>query len=96
MSMISEQVTRLRKLANQWKHNDVAGCNLIFEAADTIEALYAKVRNADRPTGKWIKSNLLPNGWNCDNCGSPIMTDDIAEMLYCPNCGSEMGGESDG
>ena len=47
MSMISEQVKRLRKLANQWKHNDVAGCNLIFEAADTIEALSAKVRAAD-------------------------------------------------
>lgn len=53
MSMISEQVKRLRKLANQWKHNDVAGCNLIFEACDTIEALSAKVRAADRPTG-WI------------------------------------------
>ena len=50
MSMISEQVKRLRKLANQWKHNDVAGCNLIFEAADTIEALSAKVRNADKST----------------------------------------------
>ena len=60
MSMISEQVKRLRKLANQWKHNDVAGCNLIFEAADTIEALSAKVRAADRPIG-WIPvSERLP------------------------------------
>ena len=47
MSMISEQVKGLRKLANQWKHNDVAGCNLIFDACDTIEALSAKVRNTD-------------------------------------------------
>lgn len=46
----------------------------------------------NRPTGEWIKSNLLPNGWNCDNCGSPIMTDDIEEMLYCPNCGCPMKG----
>lgn len=53
MSMISEQVKGLRKLANQWKHNDVAAFNLIFEACDTIEALSAKVRAADRPTG-WI------------------------------------------
>ena len=47
MSMISEQVKGLRKLANQWKHNDVAGFNLIFDACDTIEALSAKVRNTD-------------------------------------------------
>lgn len=63
--MISEQVKRLRKLANQWKHNDVAGCNLIFEACDTIEALSAKARAADRPT-EWIPvSERLPrnNGW---------------------------------
>ena len=60
MSMISEQVKRLRKLANQWKQNDVAGFNLIFEAADTIEVLSAKVRAEDRPTG-WIPvSERLP------------------------------------
>ena len=58
MSMISEQVKRLRKLANQWKHNDVAGCNLIFEAADTIEALSAKVRNADKSTWNISKNDF--------------------------------------
>ena len=61
MSMISEQVKRLRKLANQWKHNDVAGFNLIFDACDTIEALSAKVRAADRPT-EWIPcSERMPD-----------------------------------
>lgn len=61
MSMISEQVKKLRKLANQWKHNDVAGCNLIFEACDTIEALSAKVRAEDKSTGEWIPvSERLP------------------------------------
>ncbi len=69
MSMISEQVKRLRKLANQWKHNDVAGCNLIFEAADTIEALSAKVReqnfSAEPKTG-WIPvSERLPEDNGC-------------------------------
>ena len=58
MSMISEQVKRLRKLANQWKHNDVAGCNLIFGAADTIEALSAKVRNADKSTWNISKNDF--------------------------------------
>ena len=144
--MISEQVKKLRKLANQWKHNDVAGYNLIFDACDTIEALSAKVRasyrptvdctgfmkwlkaevldeenwelnavaNGEiicrkfkklgwldvedgyyvdaRPTGKWIKSDILPNGWHCSHCDSPVMTDDIKEMLFCPNCGSYNGG----
>ena len=52
MSMISELVKGLRKLGNQWKHNDVAGFNLIFDAADTIETLSEKVR-----------ANNLHNGW---------------------------------
>ena len=61
MRMISEQVKSLRKLANQWKHNDVAGCNLIFEAADTIEALSEKVR-ANTIYGDWIPvSERLPS-----------------------------------
>lgn len=52
MSMISKQVEDLRKLGNQWKHNDMAGCNLIFDACDTIEELSAKVR-----------ANNLHDGW---------------------------------
>lgn len=60
MSMISEQVKKLRKLANQWKHNDVAGYNLMFDACDTIEALSAKVRN-NNLYGGWIPvSERLP------------------------------------
>ena len=51
--------------------------------------------SADRPTGKWIKSNLLPHGWHCSHCDSPVMTDDIEEMLYCPNCGARMRGEEE-
>ena len=50
-----------------------------------IEAL------ADRPTGEWIKSDILPHGYFCSNCDAPVMTDDISEMLHCPNCGAEMG-----
>ena len=64
------------------------------------ELVRKAVEGSEPKTGEWIKSNLLPNGWNCDNCGSPIMTDDISEMLFCPNCGCEMtpykGGDSDG
>ena len=46
----------------------------------------------DEPTGEWIKSNILPNGWHCSNCDVPVMTDDIEEMLFCPNCGCPMKG----
>ena len=47
-----------------------------------------------RPTGEWIRSHLLPNGWDCSHCDAPVMTDDISEMLFCPHCGAKMkGGE---
>lgn len=45
-----------------------------------------------RPTGEWIRSHLLPNGWDCSHCDAPVMTDDISEMLYCPHCGAKMIG----
>lgn len=62
MSMISEQVKGLRKLGNQWKHNDVAGGNLIFEAADTIETLSAKLARYSLGYGEWIPcSERLPS-----------------------------------
>ena len=61
MSMISEMVVRLRKLADQWRQNDVAGCNLIDDAANTIEDLSAKVRN-NNLYGGWIPtSEELPS-----------------------------------
>lgn len=77
-----------------WELNAVANGEIICRKfkklgwLDVEDGFYVDAR----PTGEWIKSNLLPNGWNCDNCGSPIMTDDISEMLYCPNCGCEMKG----
>ena len=64
------------------------------EYADAISMAIEALE--DRPTGKWIKSDILPNGWHCSHCDSPVMTDDIDEMLFCPHCGTEMGGESDG
>ena len=65
MSMISELVKGLRKLGNQWKHNDVAGFNLIFDAADTIETLSEKVRASNLHNG-WIPvSERLPDADDC-------------------------------
>ena len=63
--MISELVKGLRKLGNQWKHNEVAAYNLIFDAADTIEALSEKVRANNLHEG-WIPvSERLPENNGC-------------------------------
>ena len=64
-----------------FKHLDMKELTALDMA---IEAL------ADRPTGEWVKSDILPNGWHCSHCDAPVMTDDIGEMLFCPNCGSLM------
>ena len=101
--MISEQVKGLRKLANQWKHNDVAGCNLIFEAADTIEALSAKGRAADRPTGEWVDAEIPIESGRA----MPIQVCNLCNTFYplahtgggyhfCPNCGARMVREDGG
>ena len=60
------------------------------DVTDVIGRIKA-LPSADRPTGEWIKSDILPNGWHCSHCDAPVMTDDIEEMLFCPHCGSEMG-----
>ena len=82
VNMTSELVKGLRKLANQWKHNDVAGFNLIFDACDTIEALSAKVRDADRPTW-WIPvSERLPGKNGCYLVSTTGENNDIIDMAY--------------
>ena len=64
---------------------------------DLCEGCLIKKMKYGRLTGKWIKSDILPNGWHCSHCDSPVMTDDIEEMLFCPNCGARMykGGEDE-
>lgn len=64
--MISEQVKGLRKLGNQWKHNGVAGYNLILDACDTIEALSAKLAAHNLGKGEWIPvGERLPENSGC-------------------------------
>ena len=75
---------------------DVLVESVIEQTRDCITENIKSLPSADRPTGEWMKSNLLPNGYHCSNCDAPVMTDDITEMLYCTNCGAKMDGESDG
>ena len=59
MSMISEQIEKLRLMAEMFVNGEPYG-NLLRRAADTIEMLSEKVR-ADRPQGEWIPcSERLP------------------------------------
>ena len=69
--------------------------DLIQEAVHDGEACAKLIDLVDRPTGEWIKSDILPNGWHCSHCDAPVMTDDIDEMLFCPNCGAKMRGETE-
>ena len=62
---------------------------LLVDQAEVMTELMM-LPSADRPTGEWIKSNILPHGWHCSHCDAPVMTDDISEMLFCPNCGARM------
>ena len=85
------------------RQDAIEGVKELFACADIgndecdITYMLENLPSADRPTGEWIKSNILPNGWHCSHCDSPVMTDDIEEMLFCPNCGVRMykGGEDE-
>lgn len=85
MSMISEQVKELRETANKCKIGAyVCITNLLGvmnEAADTIEALSAKLADMERSAedcgGGWIKCDKdnLPDKevLCCDQCGEMIL-----------------------
>ena len=68
--------------------------SILREALDmAIEALQAEpVKH-----GEWQiidKSLVGVELWVCSVCGSPLMTDDISENHYCPNCGAKMDTET--
>lgn len=79
-----DTVEELNRKVNDGRENDTI-CT-----SDVLRRINA-LPSADRPTGEWIRSLLLPNGWHCSHCDAPVMTDDIDEMLFCPNCGAKMG-----
>ena len=44
--------------------------------------------------GEWLKDVIAGvELYFCSECGSPLMTDDINENHYCPNCGARMESE---
>ena len=62
----------------------------ILEA--TEEPSYYIRPSADAVQGEWEKTKLKDDMWICSACGSPLMTDDISEIHFCPNCGARMKG----
>lgn len=94
MSMISEQVKQIRAVADSYREMkcDICTQKVLYEAADTIEALSAKVREQNLPVhGEWVGFN------ECSVCGKQAF--DFIEGCvegveylpnFCPNCGAKM------
>ena len=91
MSLITEQIERLRELSKKDKLGLIPWngySEILNQAADTIEQLAAKARPK---TGHWKAKSF--HELFCDNCGFDfdIMRNDfIDNMNYCPNCGAKM------
>lgn len=67
---ISEQVKELRELADGYKMADrPLAANTIYQAADTIESLSAKLANMERP------AEDCGGGWICCNEHFPQLTE---------------------
>ena len=101
MSIITEQIERLRTLADIAKDiadNSTDTVKTLREAADTIEQLAAKVRPK---TGRWIPvgydgyadGSPVIDEWECSNCGYEHYGDDQTLTAFCPCCGCEMTKE---
>ena len=77
------------------------------DPCDDVKALKhlpsAQAIEPERKKGKWIRENVVLTSnppqykWHCSECGrmvhwftSAVLTD------YCPSCGADMRGDSDG
>lgn len=49
-----------------------------------------------RPHGEWIPQDEYEAYNKCSNCGIVIDNDFPIWRNFCPNCGADMRGESDG
>ena len=105
MSMISERVKQIRDVADSYREMrcDICTQKVLYEAADTIEALSAKVREQNLPVhGEWIladeqrKEDTDNDNYRyiCSECGHSDLHSKSQEVPYCWWCGAKMkGGE---
>lgn len=68
---------------------------LQYAIAKTQTIVGKMVKSAEAVQGEWEKTKLKDDMWICSACGSPLMTDDISETHFCPNCGARMKGGDD-
>ena len=95
MSMISEQVKRLRDTAREFQ-SDYSGYEAyrvtkeMYAAADMLEMLSSKAR--EEKTGKWVKDD--DGSKRCSSCGAVLEKDDAFwhNCYYCYHCGAKMEG----
>lgn len=82
-------------------YDDVLEVDAILKCNKEIRKSLKDLPSAqpERKKGKWLhdKDDTLLSGY-CSCCGweSIIMETDVADMPYCPNCGSYNGGGESG
>lgn len=85
IKILTEIQTKRKKYIGQTECNNAL--NMAIEALQAEPVKHGKWQVTDK---RLIGAEL----WVCSVCGSPLMTDDINENHYCPNCGAKMtGGE---
>ena len=87
----------IEAVAQQWLFeasvgNPYVNDDDIGEYRKLAEELFEDVPSAEAVQGEWEKTKLKDDMWICSACGSPLMTDDISETHFCPNCGARMKG----
>ena len=84
----------------EWSQKTVT----IRDVLDSVCDVYTVLPSAqpERKTGRWIKHGIghenVPWGFDCSECGEWFVIDSkyIDRYKFCPNCGADMRGETDG
>ena len=104
MNMSDEQAVQILKPLRDMMI-DQNGCP-ISDAVFALDKAIVALKREERKKGKWIHRADMDykdeNGvfhWHgmCGECGfiHDFLDGHISQYNYCPNCGAEMGGETD-
>lgn len=91
MSMIEQQVKELREHGQIHKHNNRYTVDLLNQAADTIEALSAKLVTVTPKRPLEYEEHEDYDEGICPICGEPV----CHVYAYCPGCGQHLKWGSD-
>ena len=78
----------------EWQLGDFSECEFNTTDCKHIARKIEAIPSADRPQGEWIdRSDGIEGAWNyCSVCGEQAI--DLYD--FCPNCGAQMKGATDG